>query len=208
MVNVALLSPDEKKRVEAAVAQAEENTAGELAVVLTQRSDEYGFFRGLFAVVVSTVALYELGHFVPQLPRAVLWSLLPLSWGGLYLLAGVSAVLRRLVPREHQVSAVAQRASSAFIDCGITETRDRSGVLLFLSESEHRVVIVADKGIHQRVESDEWEKDVATIVEGIKAGTTVDGLIQAIERIGGILAEAFPPRQDDKNELSNQVREI
>lgn len=205
---MALLSPDEKKRVEQAVAQAEENTAGELAVVLTKRSDEYGFFRGLFAVVISTVALYELGHLGPEIPQAVVWSLLPLLWWGLYSLAGLSGVLRRLVPRGHQENAVAQRASSAFVDCGVTETRDRSGVLLFLSECEHRVVIVADKGIHQRVEADEWQNDVATIVTGIKAGKTADGLVQAIERIGRILADAFPPRADDRNELSNQVREV
>jgi putative membrane protein len=103
---------------------------------------------------------------------------------------------------------VLERAMRAFVEQGVTETRDRSGVLIFLSEAEHQVVILADKGINDRVEPSRWQTDVDGIVLAIKEGRAGAGVIAAVDRIGGLLAEAFPPRADDTNELSDAVRVV
>ncbi|MCH2109570.1 MAG: hypothetical protein MK135_09580, partial [Polyangiaceae bacterium] len=93
-------------------------------------------------------------------------------------------------------------------ELGVTETRDRSGILLFLSELEGRVVLLADKGIHDRVEEDEWSQDVDRLVDAIKKGKPGAGTIECVQRLGSLLASSFPPREDDENELADGVRQI
>ncbi len=205
---MALLSDDEKNQIAEAVAHAEKSTAGELVVVLTARSDTYAIWRaglaGSLSVALMLEAYYMLHgwpawvFFVMQLPLAML----------LYGVFGSGVLLRLVVPKNALARLVEERALAAFLEAGVTETRDRSGVLIFLSEAERRAVILADRGIHERVASDEWQKDVDSLVTAIAAGRPAAGLLTAVERIGSILAESFPPREDDFNELPDAVREV
>jgi putative membrane protein len=205
---MGLLSDDEKNQIAQAVAHAEQNTAGELVVVLTARSDTYAAWRaglaGSLSVALMLEAYYVLHgwpawvFFIAQLPLALL----------LYVAFGSGALLRLVVPKKALARLVEQRALAAFLEAGVTETRDRSGVLIFLSQAERRAVILADRGIHERVASDEWQKDIDDLIAAIRAGRPARGLLNAVERIGGILAESFPPREGDENELPNAVREV
>ena len=54
--------------------------------------------------------------------------------------------MRLIVPSRYQQDCVSAKTKQAFIELGVTETRDRSGVLILLSEAEHRVEILADRG--------------------------------------------------------------
>jgi uncharacterized membrane protein len=69
------------------------------------------------------------------------------------------------------------------------------------------VVILADSGINERVDADEWDRDVQTLTGALRSRAPEAGVLEVIERIGGILAAAFPPREDGKNELPDGLRE-
>jgi putative membrane protein len=103
---------------------------------------------------------------------------------------------------------VKARAEQLFIEEGVTETRERSGVLLYLSEAEHRVELLADRGIHERVGAETWQRLVDEVVIGIRAGHAMDGIVKAVDAIGASLAQHFPPSSDDVNELSNAPRRV
>jgi putative membrane protein len=190
------------------VARAERGTAGEIVVVLVERSA--GYERQRVAVSFTATLLGALGlyTFVPWLHE--LWvlcaeaPLMLLAWW----LTGASAVTRRLVPARLQREAVLARAEQAFIEQGVTETRDRSGVLLFLSETEHRLELLADRGIHERVGSEVWQALVDDVVGAIRKGQAASGLTRAIDAIGARLAEHFPPSADDVNELPDAPRRL
>ena len=92
-----------------------------------------------------------------------------------------------------------------FIERGIHNTRDQSGLLLMLSELEHQVVILGDAGIHEKVGDAGWEAYVGRIVEGLKTGQAASSIVGVLEELGATLATHFPPRDDDTNELSNDV---
>jgi putative membrane protein len=157
------------------------------------------------ATLLGALGLYT---FVPWLHE--LWvlcaeaPLMLLAWW----LTGASAVTRRLVPARLQREAVLARAEQAFIEQGVTETRDRSGVLLFLSETEHRLELLADRGIHERVGSEVWQALVDDVVGAIRKGQAASGLTRAIDAIGARLAEHFPPSADDVNELPDAPRRL
>lgn len=101
--------------------------------------------------------------------------------------------------------AVHQRARREFASMGIGNTADRTGILIMLSLKEQRVEILADKGINDKVVQKTWEDVVAIIVSNVKQGKQAAGIIQAVKFVGKILAEHFPRKKDDTNELSDEI---
>lgn len=204
---MGLLSTDEKQSIEQAVAAAEQRTAGELVVVVAQRSADYAVFRAGLSAALTVALAIEAARlfdapvwllFLAQLPTAAL----------LYVLVGYTGWLRWFVPKAVREDAVLQRAFSAFVQSGVGNTRERSGVLVFLSEAERKAIILADRGINARVAAGEWQTDIDTLIQALQKGEAARGLLAVVERIGGILAESFPPQPDDDNELPNAVREV
>lgn len=204
---MALLSTAaQSQQIADRVAAAERRTAGEIVVVVARRSAEYGRERALFSFTLSFAAALALYRFVPRLPEVWVLSLqAPLALGAWWL-SGLAGVARRLVPAAAQVAAVSARAKQVFIECGVTETKQRSGVLLYLSEGERRVELLADRGIHDHVGAENWQRLVDQVVAAIRAGRAVDGVGAAIDFIGDSLARHFPPEADDVNELPDAPR--
>lgn len=205
---MALFDEQQKQQIAQAVARAEQATAGELVVVETPRSDDYSSYRSLVALALTILITHEMTVFFPAWPSGLLMALqLPLAIG-LYSLAGTAICLRWIVPRAAFRLRTEQRALRAFLEAGVSETRDRSGVLIFLSAAEHRAVILADKGINDRVEAGEWQRDLEQMVDHLRRGEATVGLLKTIDRVGTLLGEAFPRRTDDTNELTDEVRTV
>ncbi len=102
---------------------------------------------------------------------------------------------------------VGRRASVAFLEEEVFKTRERTGILIFVSLFERRVVVLGDEGIHRRVKPGEWEGIVADIVAGIRARRPADALIEAIGRCGALLERrGVELRPDDKDELADGLR--
>ena len=99
-----------------------------------------------------------------------------------------------------------QRAIQGFYDYRLYQTRDATGVLLFLSLLERRVELLADTGLDDRVPAGTWERVVETLTAALRARDHLPGIVRAIEQIGQILATHAPPRPDDKDELDNRPR--
>ena len=76
---------------------------------------------------------------------------------------------------------------------------------MMLSELEHQVVILGDAGIHAHIGDPGWAGYVGRVVEGVGTGQTANSLVSVLSDLGKVLAEHFPPRHDDTNELSNDV---
>jgi putative membrane protein len=123
-----------------------------------------------------------------------------------YWLSGLPALLRRLTPNAVKGAAVERAAQLAFVQHSVFATRDRTGVLILLSEQEHKVAILGDEGIHRRVQDVGWQGYVATIVQAIRAGKPGEGVCEVVDALAEVLAQGAPVSADDVNELSNRVR--
>jgi putative membrane protein len=111
--------------------------------------------------------------------------------------AGQSVIARR----------VEQRAAEAFIREEIFRTRDRTGVLIFLSLQERKVLVVGDTGINAKVTKEDWHDVVRRVVEGIRHGNPAEGLIDSIRQCGVLLERrGVPRRPDDRDELADSLR--
>jgi putative membrane protein len=200
-----LISDDERARLAQLIAKVESKTAGELVTVVARRCDRYTAYRLGWSLVLGLLGAALVHLLWPDLPAMELLGAETLCLGLVYWALGNATLLRLVVPRAKRQICANHYAQRLFLSLGIVETRDRSGILIVLSEFERRVEIIGDRGIHEHVGQETWSAQVREIVESIQRGRAVEGLATVIERLGEKLAERFPPRPDDTNELPNHV---
>lgn len=196
--------------IKTCVADVERNTSGEILPVVTRASSNYPR-----AEMLGSLAL----AFGVSLPAALL--LHPyLGWGDLWTfmsffavwyiiwqqaLQRIPAFKRLLIPQEEMEQAVEEASWVAFLEHGVHRTRDRTGVLIYVSLFERRVRILADDGIAAKVDNSAWETLVSSLVEAIRQGRTAQGLCATVKDCGTLVAGHFPRRADDVNELTDLV---
>ncbi len=199
-----LFSEHERVAIEAAVKEAEAGTSGEIVVVDVERSATYGTERALAASLLAAACATAMVLVAPHLP-APYYLLAQVPFFGLaWLLVSTSRMQRLLAGAARMDAAARARAAALFSERGVHMTRERTGVLIMLSEVERRVVILADSGINARVATDAWDKHVAAIVDAIQRGTAGDGVASVVREVGNLLAKDFPRRPDDANELPDR----
>ncbi|MCX7798147.1 MAG: TPM domain-containing protein [Melioribacter sp.] len=100
---------------------------------------------------------------------------------------------------------IRQLAEKEFYKLNMQNTKDKTGVLLYLLLSERKFYILADEGINSKVEENTWYKLRDEIQTKFKEGKFSDGIIYCIEKVGEILKNNFPIKPNDTNELSNKI---
>ncbi len=100
--------------------------------------------------------------------------------------------LRRLVVEE-------------FYRLRMQKTRERTGVILYFLLEDRQFYIYGDKGIHAAVGQETWDRVAGEVAAAAREQNLCEGILLGLERIGAILAERFPIRPDDVNELPNEV---
>lgn len=211
------LSPEELEAIKQAVAKAEQRTSGEIVPYFVDRSDPYDItvWRGasILAILVLAIAGVTV-QFYGGWGMAWLYSgqgmafaILGAGLVGALLGAYVAPIKRMLAGEDLITRTVHHRATRAFVEEEVFNTRDRTGILLFVSLLEHRIEVLGDEGINRKVSPDDWVEVVAKIRDGLKTGEVARGLIEAIEMCGGLLERRGVEIQpDDSDELSNEVR--
>lgn len=200
-------SAEEKEQIRQAVVRAEARSAGEIVPVVVDQSGHYlqfaltgAIFCAFFVAVIWMAA--SPGVAASQILLIEFFAF----WVSFSLIQRVSLLWSWLIPEALKDRVVRRRAEEAFYAHRLHETRDKSGVLILLSLMEHRVELLADVGIQQRVPQETWEALVQQIASGVKEGHPFEALRGAIDACGQLLAEHFPRRPDDTDELSNQLR--
>lgn len=209
-----LLDPAALERVAAAVSRAERGTSGEIVPCIVEQSDEYEESLWLSALLSGGIALVAIA--LAEIVSDV-WGFIGVPMFALVvaLASAIGALTAALWPRLRIALAgrptidrrTRQTASAAFVAEEVFRTKDRTGILIFLSIREHRVIVVGDTGINALVEQSQWDGVVRTVIEGLRAGKPVEALVDAIRRCGEILNEAgcvLAP--GDVNELSDALR--
>jgi putative membrane protein len=201
-----VLGESDLAAVRAALAQAESRTAGEIVPVVLERSDSHPEARWIVALGALLLGSALLARHLPWESPALLLAC-QVALGALGWLAAFALPdLQRLVISEQRATEVAEeQAVQEFHRQGLHKTQHATGVLLFVSLLERRVIVLGDEGIHARVGDAHWTATTAAVLDGIARGSLRDGLIAGIERCGAVLAEHFPGRPHDRNELADRL---
>ena len=201
-------SEEEKARIEAAVAAVEQQTSGEIVPMLVEASYEYPraelIGSGCLALGTGLLISWAFGH------ESIWWFLavfIPAYFLFQQLLRSQPGLKRKLIHPEEMEIEVREKALTSFLEEGLHETRDRTGILILISLFERRVQVLADSGINARVAPQTWDEIVAIITAGLKSGDACNAICRAIARCGDLLVEHFPRKSDDTDELPNLILE-
>ena len=96
-------------------------------------------------------------------------------------------------------------AQKRFQQLGMTRTRQRNAVLLYLAPRTRQFAIVGDSGVHAKCGDAFWQDVSAQLGAGLKQGDYTAALVQAVQRVGALLAAHFPLIAGDANELPDAI---
>ncbi len=113
--------------------------------------------------------------------------------------------IKEKVPLRLLGKNIREIAEREFYKLKMENTRDRTGILLLLILEQRSFYILADKGIHEKVGQEVWDSVRDKIQEDFRRGRFTEGIIKGVKTVGEILAEHFPIKPDDTNELTNEV---
>ena len=96
-------------------------------------------------------------------------------------------------------------AQAAFVLLEMTNTRERNSVLILVAPQTRRFAVIGDQGVHDRCGDEFWRLLADEMSGYFKSSQFTEGIVHAVHKAGELLAGHFPRRDDDKNELSDEV---
>jgi putative membrane protein len=195
-----------KDQVSDAIRAVEAQTSAEIVVAVRPKAGHYRHTDYLLGAIAAFAALFVL-LFADQ-EFAVLW--MPLDTG-IAFAAGVAfsaffPPVRRLFTLDSLMREnVRTAARAALVDLGVTKTRDRNGILVFVSAFEHTVEVVADVGVDTASLGPAWADAVNALSKSMQGIPRLDQFLTALRSLGPALAAAMPRKADDVNELPDEV---
>jgi putative membrane protein len=209
-----LFSETDIARIKEEVKQAEGRTSGEIVPYVVEMSDSYEVAEWRAGVLCGILAI---GIFATLRRLTDLW--LPFDFVQMAFVAMTASAagalvthvvlpLQRIFAGKHLMELrVHQRATDAFVSEEVFATRERTGILIFVSLLERKVVVLGDAGINTKVQPSDWDGVVQLVVSGIRHRKAAAGLVDAIRECGRLLAKhGVERRTDDRNELPDNLR--
>lgn len=200
-----MLTENDKQEIAAAIQGAELKTSGEIVFAITDASGRYSHatLQGAMAGSILAAATYlalPMEHTIALL----LWTEI-IAFGFFYALVSYFPWRRWFIRPQEMEECVFDAAFREFYNSGLYKTREANGVLIYLSGLERRVVVLGDKGIHEKMGEQHWHEVRDMIIRGIKDGKAKEGICDAVMSCSAVLAKNFPRLPDDTNELPNHV---
>jgi putative membrane protein len=207
-------SAGDLERIKAAVRDAETKISGEIVPVFVEKSGYYTIANYRAAIIGAAAVFMLLIVFDRYLPTYAVHDpmfvfIFTLIGGLLGALKAqyINPIKKLMLSQVHMDQATRKRAEAAFLEEEVFNTRQRTGIMIFISFFEHEVIVMADKGINKVVEQKEWDNIVRGMIEQIKKGKITDGIVHAINRCGELLLQkGFVITPDDVNELKDDLR--
>jgi len=106
---------------------------------------------------------------------------------------------------DHIEEEVLDHAAFIFEELGMHRTRDRNGVLIYLSVADRKLAVIGDEAINQQVPENFWNDVLGLLKLHLAAGRAAEGLVEAVHMVGEKLRTHFPLKHDDTDELPNEV---
>lgn len=195
-----------KRRAAASVETVETQTSAEVVVAVRRRSGDYRvatYHFGLVTLALVVAALLAM----PETFSVAVIALdgLVAFLAGTFLAWNLDSVARLLVRRSRLQANVDMAARVAFYDLGISRTRTRSGILVFVSTFERTCAVVADIGLDPAALGPGWDEARERLRRAVQRPNVAE-FFDAIEALGPVLGAVMPRAADDINELPDKVQ--
>jgi putative membrane protein len=196
------------REIEAAVAQAETKTAGEIVPMVVRTSTLSGHVPVIGALLAFSFFMIVIPFLISRVPGpewvydiAAVFLSFVFGWA----MAKSAWVRRAFTSARDQELSVLNRAQLEFHETGIPLTEGRTGILIFVSLQERRAVILGDESISKKLDEKTWIEIVDDLLRHMKSRDLRGGFIEAIQKVGTLLEREFPIKPNDTNELPNSL---
>lgn len=199
-----LINKQQQKQLTEHITHWEEKTSVEFIVVIAKQSATYRHTPALVATLIALVTPLALLNSPFWLSA---FEMLLLQWIVFLLIAAIGFIPfihRPITPKHLKHLRAGQMARVQFFSNNLHHTKNATGLLIFISQFEHYIEIIADHGLCQKVDTDYWPNLVTQLRSEIKRGNTSAGIIKVIDSLGVTFSEHFPPTHRD-NELPNNI---
>lgn len=207
-------STEEKEKIEHAIQSLEKESSGEIVLYFAKNSDNYieacwksaAFFSVAPSVLFALLSYYWL---LPEFITPFNMSIIIISFvmiGGLIPLI-IPKTRLSFVSDNIIYQRALTKARDMFLQEEIFNTKERTGILIYISKFEHIVEVLGDSGINKKITQKDWDYIVGLILNGIKNNKHADGIVQAIDACKKLLIDnGFNASEDNTNEISNEMR--
>jgi putative membrane protein len=202
--DMGIIQQTDLDAVSQAIKEAEQHTDAELVAVLARRADDYRYIPTLWAALIGLISPSFVLLFGLWLTTVEILMVQAMVFVVLALVLRIPALMFRLIPRSVRQWRAQNLARRQFLENNLHHTASDSGVLIFVSEAERYVEIIADRGINQYVSQQQWQTLVDELTAAIKRKDTTNGIIACITACGELLAQHVPATSE-KNELPNHL---
>lgn len=194
----------DQERISRAIREVEKKTSAEIVCVLARSSHDYATLPLMWATVFGLLTPWVLIA-ATQMSVERIFLAQALVFGVLMLVLSYPPLRVKLAPRAMRRAHTHRAAMEQFMVRGLSRTRDRRGVLIFVSLAEHYVRIVADDGVAEKIAQPDWQHTVDAMIAHLRKGELTEGFLDAIDRTGGLLAQHFPPEESDTQLLPDRI---
>jgi len=204
------LDNDSKSRISSKIADIERKTNSELICLIAPQSARYFFFPlflsalvALFSPILEPI-IVSLGftEFMYTFEHQTIFFLL---LAALFMFTPFNMFL---TPKWLRTQNCTRFSVEQFFAHRVDETKDRSGVLIFVSWKERFVTVVADKGITEKVDQAAWDDLIIGFTQHVKNKKIEQGFLEMIDKSGRLLIDNFPAKAINEDELPNHLIEI
>jgi putative membrane protein len=203
-VPVTFVDAASRKAFRAAIERVEEASSAEVFVAVRRRSTSYAHAHVLTGAAVAVAAhgfmLYSAHPF--SLSAMLVDPVVAGVAGGLLSTLSL-AVERWLTPGRTRAHAVHVAARATFLERGLHRTRHATGILVYVSQVERTVEVVADDGVLAAVDEAAWKTAVASVQAALDGGGPA--VARAVGELAPLLGHALPRLADDTNELPDDM---
>ena len=199
-----MISEAERLDVENAITKAENKTSAEIVAVIARAAASYHYVPYMWGALIALAVPWPLIHRT-WMPVQNIYVLQIAVFAAVTLLLHFPDLRYLLVPWSIKQARAHALALQQFYAQDIYTTEGHTGVLLFVAVVERHAEIVVDRGLHQKIPNEEWQKIIDQLTFDIGHERPAKGLVDAVNRIGDLLAEHFPPGAVKENVLSNHL---
>jgi putative membrane protein len=195
MVTGPALTGEDHARLSREIRDAEAATSGEIYVVVAHFPDAFRLVPILWAALLALLLAWAL-NLGTSLSISMILSLQVLGFIAAAMLLSAPALRYRIVPQVIAEDAAHRAALAQFMAHGVHLTSARTGVLVYVSLLPRRIEILADSGIHTKLDQAVWDEAVARLAAEIRTGPLTEALAHAIRDLGVLLAGAFSSSEE------------
>lgn len=204
------------EQIETVIQDIESKSSAEIVVSIQKASAEYGWSHWIWGSIASLVASMILlvvtrdSGWNTRMSDLIQWQCLGFFLGSVapYL----PAIKRWTLPAVYQVQATERAAMVEFFRQGLSHTRGRTGVLVYVSILERRIEILADRGVVEALGGLEacnaaLRQRADAMAAGFASQKSTEAICRELQELGKQLAQTLPARdRDNPNELQNTIK--